>query len=213
MGKTVRTGCFPGSKVIKYPNHRPDIKFQTFYDHFRYEIDVLTTKSYLKGVNTGSFVFTERTTLYFTIIAYVLGGKTIYADVAFTLAQYFNILQLTMAIFYPMAISAAAEANVSVKRIEVTKFSRNRNQALEDFKFAVIWIFQKFLLLDEFCPNQKPISENTDNKKVLVKAATASWTGNSIVNTLHEINVNMMPKKLYAVIGPVGSGKVKQLCF
>lgn len=69
--------------------------------------------------------------------------------------------------------------------------------------------FQKFLLLDEFRPNPKPITDNTDGKKVLVKAATASWTGNSIVNTLHDINVNVMPRKLYAVIGPVGSGKVK----
>lgn len=35
------------------------------------------------------------------------------------MARYFNILQLTMAIFYPIAVASAAEAAVSVKRIEV----------------------------------------------------------------------------------------------
>lgn len=64
-------------------------------------------------------MFTERTTLFVTIVAYVLQGYTISADKAFTMAQYFNILQLTMAIFYPRAVGCAAEANISLKRIEV----------------------------------------------------------------------------------------------
>lgn len=52
-------------------------------------------------------------------MAYVLLGNTISADKVFSMAQYFNILQLTMAILYPMAVSAAAEAHVSIKRLEV----------------------------------------------------------------------------------------------
>jgi len=52
-------------------------------------------------------------------MAYVLCGHSISADKVFSLAQYFNILQLTMAIFYPMAVAGAAEAAVSIKRIEV----------------------------------------------------------------------------------------------
>lgn len=64
-------------------------------------------------------MFTERTTLYFTVMAYVLLGNSISADKVFSIAQYFNILQLTMAILYPMAVSAVAEAHVSIKRLEV----------------------------------------------------------------------------------------------
>lgn len=52
-------------------------------------------------------------------MVYVLLGNSISADVVFSMAQYFNILQLTMAILYPMAVAAAAEAAVSIKRIEV----------------------------------------------------------------------------------------------
>lgn len=64
-------------------------------------------------------VFTERTTLFFTILAYVLIGNDISADKVFSMAQYYNILQGTMAIFYPMAVSLLAEALVSIKRLEV----------------------------------------------------------------------------------------------
>lgn len=87
---------------------------------YRYEVDVLTLTSYLRGFTLASFVFTERTTLYFTIMAYVLLGHTVSADKVFSMAQYFNILQATMAIFYPMAVASAAEAAVSIKRIEVS---------------------------------------------------------------------------------------------
>lgn len=52
-------------------------------------------------------------------MAYVLYGHSISADKVFSMAQYFNILQLTMAILYPMAVAGAAEAAISVKRIEV----------------------------------------------------------------------------------------------
>lgn len=85
----------------------------------RYEIDVLTLMSYLRGFTLATFVFTERTTLYFTIMAYVLCGYSISADKVFSMAQYFNILQLTMAILYPLAVAAVAETAVSIKRIEV----------------------------------------------------------------------------------------------
>lgn len=80
----------------------------------------MTLTSYLRGFTLATFVFTERTTLYFTIMAYVLLGNSISADKVFSMAQYFNILQLTMAILYPMAVSAVAEASVSIKRLEVS---------------------------------------------------------------------------------------------
>ena len=83
------------------------------------EVDILTLASYVRGFNRATYVFTERTTLYVTIMAYVLLGNDISADKVFTMAQYFNVMQFTMAILYPMAVQAAAEALVSIKRLEV----------------------------------------------------------------------------------------------
>jgi hypothetical protein len=37
----------------------------------------------------------------------------------FAMAQFYNILQLVMAIFYPQAVQLAAETKVSIKRLEV----------------------------------------------------------------------------------------------
>jgi hypothetical protein len=36
------------------------------------------------------------------------------------MAQFYNILQLSMAIFYPQAVQLAAETKVSLKRLEVS---------------------------------------------------------------------------------------------
>ncbi|PBC29424.1 Multidrug resistance-associated protein [Apis cerana cerana] len=161
-----------GIQVIKmYTWEKP---FENFVSLVRsYEIDILTLTSYLRGFTLATFVFTERTTLYFTIMAYVLLGNSISADKVFSMAQYFNILQLTMAILYPMAVSAVAEASVSIKRLE------------------------NFLLLKE---NNNIIHSQQAN-------GDASWTENTIANTLHDINVHMESGKLYAIVGSVGAGK------
>ena len=86
----------------------------------RYEIDVITSMSYLRGINTASNAFIDRTCLYFTLIAFLLAGNVITADVVFSTVQYFTILQNVLAYNYPRAMLNASEASVSLKRIEVS---------------------------------------------------------------------------------------------
>lgn len=64
-------------------------------------------------------VYTERLSLYVTVVAFVLLGNDLTGDVVFSLAQYFNMLQACMAIFFPMALTNAGEALISIKRIQV----------------------------------------------------------------------------------------------
>ncbi|XP_076295432.1 ATP-binding cassette sub-family C member 4 isoform X2 [Lasioglossum baleicum] len=147
------------------------------------EVDVLTISSYLRGFTLATFVFTERTTLYFTVMAYVLLGNSISADKVFSMAQYFNVLQLTMAILYPMAISSAAEASVSIKRLEhFLLLKENNNTAI----------------------HAKPI---LGDGSISMKCITASWADNAITSTLHDISIHIKPGKLYAIVGSVGAGK------
>ena len=75
--------------------------------------------SYLKGANTASMAFIDRTCLYFTLMIYVLQGNSITADKAFSMVQYFTILQVLLGYNYPKAMQNAAESRVSIKRIEV----------------------------------------------------------------------------------------------
>lgn len=46
-----------------------------------------------------------------------------------------------------------------------------------------------------------------------MKNVNASWTTNAIVNTLHNINIQIKEKKFYAIVGPVGAGKVHSTCI
>ncbi|KAL2730827.1 ATP-binding cassette sub-family C member 4-like isoform X1 [Vespula squamosa] len=170
-----------GIQVIKM--YTWEIPFEKFVSLSRsHEIDILTLTSYLRGFTLATFIFTERTTLYFTIMAYVLYGNNISADKIFSMAQYFNILQATMAIFYPMAVAFAAEALVSIKRLE------------------------NFLLLEENVPLTRALPKDEKNS-IILKDVTATWTETTIVTTLHDINNYIGFGKLYALVGPVGAGK------
>lgn len=43
---------------------------------------------------------------------------------------------------------------------------------------------------------------------ISIKGVDASWSEKSIVNTLHDVHVFIPQEKLYAIVGPVGAGKV-----
>ncbi|KAJ8931068.1 hypothetical protein NQ314_016097, partial [Rhamnusium bicolor] len=155
------------------------------------EIDVIKTASYIRGLYLGLTVFTERLCLYLTLITFVLLGNRLTGDIVFSMAQLFNTVQLYMAIYYPTALSAYAEAKVSIKRLE------------------------EFLLLEE--NEEKPIANNNNTNEIestgmikLVKA-NATWRPNPIADTLMDINIHIDPGKLCCVVGNVGSGKTSLL--
>lgn len=142
------------------------------------EINILTWASYVRGVILSSSVFIERTILFITVVSYVLFGNVITADKVFSLAQFFNILQLAMAIHYPLATSFGAETLVTMKRLE------------------------EFLLLEEKA--ESSVSKNT-SKGISLTNVTASWVLET--KTLKNISFDIPPGTLCAVIGPVGAGK------
>nr|XP_023011971.1 multidrug resistance-associated protein 4-like [Leptinotarsa decemlineata]XP_023011972.1 multidrug resistance-associated protein 4-like [Leptinotarsa decemlineata] len=152
------------------------------------EINVLSITSYIRGVSMAMMVFTERFTLFLTIIMFVLLGNRLTGDVVFSIAQLFNTLQLYMSILFPLALSSYAEARVSIRRIE------------------------KFLLLEEntsqkiLLPKEEAIKSETLGQ-VKLSHATASWKPNPIVATLMDLNLDIKPKTLCCVVGSVGAGK------
>ncbi|GFG28327.1 hypothetical protein Cfor_09080 [Coptotermes formosanus] len=152
----------------------------------RKEIKVLTSAAYLKGLFLSTMVFSERTSLFVTLLCYSFMGHHISADKVFAMAQFYNILQLSMAIFYPQAVQLAAETKVSIKRLE------------------------NFLLLEEMQNSNNRIMNNGEQDQkfgVCIRNGSAKWTPNSITDTLSHISLCVKPGKLCAVIGPVGSGK------
>ena len=76
------------------------------------EVDQIEKAQYIRGVYMSTMVFTERSTLFLAILTCIWQGKAITADLVFPMATFFNVLQLTAAIFYPLAVSLGAEALV-----------------------------------------------------------------------------------------------------
>ncbi|KAH1024384.1 hypothetical protein HUJ05_003874 [Dendroctonus ponderosae] len=166
-----------GIQVIKmYAWEKP---FELLIETLRgKEISVVTKASYLRGFYLSCMVFIERTTLCVTLVCFVLLGNGLQANIVFSMAQFFNILQVVVAIMYPMAISIGAETLVCIKRLE------------------------DFLLLEE---RQEYSVERIEAPEVSLKCISASWVPNA--PTLRNINLVVPKGCLCAIVGPVGAGK------
>lgn len=142
------------------------------------EIKMLTYTSYLRGIYTSFSVFTERTTLYCAVICYYLLGNRITADKVFSMAQFFNILQISMAIYFPLGVTLGAESLVAIKRAE------------------------EILTLEE---RKDTVQRIYDQKGVIVEQVQAAWTKEC--ETLKNVTFTIPEGRLCAIVGPVGSGK------
>ncbi|KAL7298327.1 hypothetical protein TKK_0008673 [Trichogramma kaykai] len=149
------------------------------------EINIFTVTAYLRGAKLAGHFFTERTTMYFTLLAYVLQGYPISAEKVFAMFQYFNMLQITAANYFPLAIDTAAEVRVSLRRIE------------------------KFLLQDEAksLTTKSTMIKIDSNDAIVMKKVNASWSEKPVTPTLTDLNLVVPRGTLFAVTGPVGSGK------
>lgn len=155
----------------------------------RREVKQIRYASYLRGFYLSTMVFTERSTLYITIAAAVLMGNQISADIVFSAASYYNILQLVAAIWYPLAVSFGAEALVSLKRVESFLLQEGHNEKARGL-------------------THKKANNNGDTNAIVLKQVNANWDLTKPQHTLQDISLKIKRGQLCAVIGPVGAGKV-----
>lgn len=93
--------------------------FCQFLEFFRKEIHYIKWSSFGRGILLSFIIFSTRTSMFLTIITYVLIGNTITAEKVFVLTSFYNILKQTMTVFFPAGIAQVAEALISVKRLQV----------------------------------------------------------------------------------------------
>lgn len=173
-----------------------EIPFDKIVSNIRHlEIKKISLASYCRGLYSCFMVFTERTVLFVTIITFIMMGNALTAAISFQLASYFNTLQMTTTIYFPMALIMLGETLISIKRIE------------------------NFLLLDEVstsASNKKYDNhlkiKNKEEKlsgKVSIefKRASANWINGQLPPTLCNISLKIEGGILCSLIGPVGSGK------
>lgn len=168
---------------------------------FRKEISAIRQHSYLIGLVYSFEAFITRTCLFISIIMFLYFGGKLTAEKVFAVTAIYNVLKPVITVLFSISISAVAEVNISVLRI------------------------QKFLSYDELPQNaiEYPIktennAENTNgfvpDKEIACKGISlelknvcAKWCEDSSDYTLSNINMKIENNHLVAVIGPVGSGK------
>nr|XP_014085546.1 multidrug resistance-associated protein 4 [Bactrocera oleae]XP_014085548.1 multidrug resistance-associated protein 4 [Bactrocera oleae]XP_036229160.1 multidrug resistance-associated protein 4 [Bactrocera oleae]XP_036229161.1 multidrug resistance-associated protein 4 [Bactrocera oleae] len=158
----------------------------------RREIKQIRYASYLRGFYLSTMVFTERSTLYITIAAAVLMGNQISADIVFSAASYYNILQLVAAIWYPLAVSFGAEALVSLTRVESFLLQEGHDEKAQGLTHK---------------KTDSKMSEISAANAIVLKQVNANWDLKKPQHTLQNINLEIKRGQLCAVIGPVGAGK------
>lgn len=147
---------------------------------------MLLISSYLRGLSAALIAYIERCALFVTIVIYVSLGNNLNANEVFSMAQFFNTLQMYFALFFSQAVIWRNEGLVSVKRIEDFLLLEENNEA------------------GSICNTYGTAKSGT----IQLQNINATWGGQSTTQqTLCDINLNIKPGQLCAIIGPVGSGK------
>ncbi|EGI58008.1 Putative multidrug resistance-associated protein lethal(2)03659 [Acromyrmex echinatior] len=197
------------------------------------EINIIRWASYIKGISTSFIIFTTRISLFVTVLAYTLFGYEITAEKVFMISACYNCLCLSMAMFLPQGIRGAAEMIVTVKRlkkflmcdelisskIEMKKNKENNKNTKKNNKESIKQNNKK----NAKHQKQENVKEDLteQNKKdyiivdqpkcfeysISIKNGSAKWQDYEKENTLHNINIDVRPNELIAVVGQVGAGK------
>ena len=154
------------------------------------EVDVITKSCFYKSFNMCFFFTSSRLVMAIILLVYVLMGEILTAEKAFLTLALFNVVRLSMTLFFPHAVAMLSESLISIKRI------------------------QDFLLLEELTETSSgkclKHDDNDKNATSIVKMDNVSgkWASAESSNTITDITFESRPGELTAIIGPVGSGKV-----
>ncbi|XP_078614435.1 ATP-binding cassette sub-family C member 4-like [Branchiostoma floridae x Branchiostoma japonicum] len=155
------------------------------------EIGIIIKASITRGLVLSLSSVSSRMLVFCTFVTFALTGHNITAGLVFRALGLYNILQLAVFTFLPIAIVHLSESLVSLGRI------------------------QEFLLLeeaeyDEASGKTGRITATSPKEaecSVMLNDVNATWTGDGDHLALKDINLQLKPGQLLAVIGPVGSGK------
>uniref|UniRef100_F6VW89 ABC-type glutathione-S-conjugate transporter n=1 Tax=Equus caballus TaxID=9796 RepID=F6VW89_HORSE len=168
-------------KILKYFAWEPSFKDQV-HNLRKKELRNLLTFGQLQSVMTFLLYLTPVLVSVTTFSVYVLvdSNNILTAEKAFTSITLFNILRFPMSML-PMLISSMLQASVSVDRLE------------------------KYLGGDDLDTSAIRRDSNFD-KAVQFSEASFTWD-RDMEATIRDVNLDIMPGQLVAVVGTVGSGK------
>ncbi|XP_014088878.3 probable multidrug resistance-associated protein lethal(2)03659 isoform X1 [Bactrocera oleae] len=195
-----------GIQVIKmYAWEKPFGKMIQFVR--RKEMIAIRNNNYIRGILQSFAMYMTRVSVFVSLVGYVLLGNFLTAEKAFVITAFYSILRNTMVVAFPNGIQQIAETLVSMKRIkeyllyeEIGDNSRISANACNKTKKT-----------DDMNGNlnltKKITQELAEEAGIEICELKAKWDPTAIEYTLNNVNLDVKPATLVAVIGPVGSGK------
>lgn len=95
----------------------------------------------LKGIIWASSIYSERTSVFFCILVYVLQDNALRAEKIYTVVQLFCLLQFTLGALVPRGLHYYAESQVSINRIQVRTVHDNK-RTIDDW-LALLYRYNK----------------------------------------------------------------------
>ncbi|KAH8258985.1 hypothetical protein KR038_000986, partial [Drosophila bunnanda] len=201
-----------GIQVIKmYAWERP---FEKLVAHARQkEVNAICHGSYIKGILSSFTTFLSRASIFLSLVGYVLLGQFLTPEVAFMVTAYYNVLQTTMMVFFPQAISQTAEILATIGRVQKFMLSEEVRKAAKSDDLLDTFSDQRKEGRDEEEDRLLTPSLNTINNAVIVESTIsitglkAKWDPECPHYTLDGVDLRVQPGTMVAVLGSTGSGK------
>ena len=160
-----------------------------FFHNFSKEMDVVSRINIFRGFNVTYSNVTTTIAFVVILVPYIIvEGGTLRAESIFLVLSLFSIVKQSMTDLVPNSMKMIGEALISIGRIEA------------------------FLQVEELCQEEEvnALPAPKDAAATLTDLR-ASWGLNAAEDTLKSISLEIKLGQLCAVIGPVGSGKVRKM--
>ncbi|KAH8412635.1 hypothetical protein KR009_003917, partial [Drosophila setifemur] len=170
------------------------------------EVNAIRQLSFLKilGISYGAFLM--RFFVFLSLVGFVLLGQILTAEVAFLITAYYNVLYSSMAVHFPLGITQTAEVLVSIKRVQQFMLTEEMEvDLLEETTGDRDEAVEKLLPppSSSSCIEGSALAEG----RISISGLKAKWDSKSPDYTLNDINLQVMPGTLLAIVGATGSGK------
>ncbi|XP_057661013.1 probable multidrug resistance-associated protein lethal(2)03659 isoform X1 [Diorhabda carinulata] len=167
------------------------------------EIKQIRLTSYIRALHMSFNKFITRASVFLCIITYTFTGNRLNASYVYVISSFYNILKSAISNDFPQAITQTAEALVSIARIEeFLQFDEVYHDSISE-PYKAKKISSGTLLINSAKKNK--------SVGVYLENASAKWGSSQDENTISNINFNVGPQQLVAIVGAVGSGKTSLL--
>lgn len=168
----------------------------------RSEIKQIRNTNYVKALHMSVSKIITRTSVFLCILTYTFVGQRPTAKYVYVVNSFYSILKSSMNTDFPQAVTQLAETLVSLERIQNFLMFEEVHVGFINLNTVLKKIYTSTPLLH---------SSSKKSVGILLQNASAKWMSNKTEEILHDINFNVGPKQLVAVVGPVGSGKTSLL--